>query len=107
MPRRRSRPGNAGNFWPDDPAELFGVAHDLALCGPLVAVDAGSSSTGSQSGRRKYADSAIDTLRQAIVHGLKDVQRLRTDPGFDSLRARDDFQIIVLDLAFPANPFVP
>jgi hypothetical protein len=28
----------------------------------------------------------------------------RTEDGFDPLRARDDFRLPLLDLAFPANP---
>ena len=30
---------------------------------------------------------------------------LKTDPDFDSLRSRPDFQALLMDLAFPADPF--
>jgi hypothetical protein len=31
---------------------------------------------------------------------------MRTDRALDSLRTRLDFQLLMMDLAFPADPFV-
>jgi hypothetical protein len=32
---------------------------------------------------------------------------MRTDTDLDSLRARDDFRVLMMDLAMPAEPFAP
>jgi serine/threonine-protein kinase len=50
---------------------------------------------------------AIDALRRAIASGYCDVNWIRRDPDLDPLRSRSDFQDLLLDLAFPADPFTP
>ena len=32
---------------------------------------------------------------------------LRTEPAFNPLRARHDFQLLMMDLAMPGDPFAP
>jgi hypothetical protein len=44
-------------------------------------------------------------LRKAIANGYSDLDHLRVEPGLDPLRARRDFQLLMMDLAFPADPF--
>ena len=38
-------------------------------------------------------------------HGHADPQTFRTEEALDPLRSRSDFQHLMLDLAFPAEPF--
>jgi hypothetical protein len=45
-------------------------------------------------------------LRRAVAAGFKDMARMRFHWNLDPLRARRDFQELLLDLEFPANPFV-
>jgi tetratricopeptide (TPR) repeat protein len=52
------------------------------------------------------AETALATLRQAVSMGYRDFARLRSDTDFDSLRVRPDFQLILMDLAMPEDPFV-
>jgi tetratricopeptide (TPR) repeat protein len=52
-----------------------------------------------------YADRAMATLRRAVAQGWHGLAELRFDPSFDSLRSRLDFQALMMDLAFPADPF--
>jgi hypothetical protein len=44
-------------------------------------------------------------LRRAINAGSDDVEHVRQDPDLESLRVRRDFRRLLLDLAFPADPF--
>ncbi len=36
--------------------------------------------------------------------GLSDTHVWKNDPDFDPLRDRDDFRLMMMDLAFPADP---
>jgi hypothetical protein len=51
------------------------------------------------------ADRAMAAMRCAVAAGWNDVARMRHDPHLDPLRNRPDFQALILDLAFPADPF--
>ena len=37
--------------------------------------------------------------------GFRELVWYHRDPSLDPLRGRDDFRVLMLDLAFPANPF--
>jgi tetratricopeptide (TPR) repeat protein len=63
-----------------------------------VPTDAGSDT-------RAAADAAMATLRRAVAAGWRDLTRLIADPGLAPIRSRPDFQLLVMDLAFPADPF--
>lgn len=56
---------------------------------------------------RRFLDvcNAIEMLRRAVATGYRDVNWMRRDPDLDPLRSRSDFQVLLLDLAFPADPF--
>ena len=56
---------------------------------------------------RQYGDRAMVELRQAVAGGFKTFEVFRTDPNLDPLREREDFQALLMDLAFPADPFAP
>jgi hypothetical protein len=47
----------------------------------------------------------MDALRRAIAAGYRDVNWMRRDPDLSPLRSRPDFQVLLLDVAFPADPF--
>src|SRR5262249_23277608 len=53
--------------------------------------------------RRRDADRAVAALRRAIAMGYTDSGMLRNDPDFDPLRARPDFQLLLMDLDFPSD----
>jgi hypothetical protein len=92
-------------LWPDDPVELYDAACELALCVPLVEAGRAAPSAAGRAERRRYADQAMAALVQAVRSGFKDLALLKTDPDLDPLRPRPDFQLLVLDVAFPADPF--
>ena len=44
-------------------------------------------------------------FRKAIEMGYRAVSVYRTEDALDPLRARDDFRLLMMDLAMPAEPF--
>jgi eukaryotic-like serine/threonine-protein kinase len=49
---------------------------------------------------------AMDWLRRAVAMGYQNTNELQIESAFVSLRSRRDFQLLTMDLAFPADPFV-
>ncbi len=47
----------------------------------------------------------MQLLRDAYALGYRNLVAYRSDPGLDPLRDRPDFRLLMLDLAFPAQPF--
>jgi len=82
-----------------DLARMYSV---LSAPGPLdkaVPVDQ------SRKGQNEAAAQAIALLHRAVAAGWSDVDRMNHDPDLDSLRERPDFQALLRELAFPADPF--
>jgi serine/threonine-protein kinase len=71
-----------------------------------LATKPGSGLSATES--RDEAERAMAALRQVVStgHGHGDLAILRSDPDLEPLRARPDFQAVMLDLAFPADPFI-
>jgi len=42
-----------------------------------------------------------------LTAGLPNPLSLGTNPGLSPFRPRPDFQLLMMDLAFPADPFAP
>jgi tetratricopeptide (TPR) repeat protein len=51
------------------------------------------------------ADVAMALLRQAVGMGYRNLDAFRTEDALDPLRGRDDFRVLLNDLAFPTDPF--
>ena len=51
------------------------------------------------------ARKAMSSLRQAVVAGYRNTAVMDKETALDPLRSRPDFQILMMDLAFPAEPF--
>jgi serine/threonine-protein kinase len=83
----------------------YNLACDLALSVPLIGAGQASPSSEVQAERTKMADAAIEALRLALAAGYP-VAIPRDDPDMEALRARPDFQFLVMDPDFPADPFV-
>jgi hypothetical protein len=47
----------------------------------------------------------MGVLRRAIAAGYREVDWMQRDPDLDPLRSRPDFQLLMMDLAFPAKSF--
>ncbi len=78
----------------------------LAQAQSILARVAGQPGAGvSTAEGRAEADKAMATLRRATDGSGVSYDNLRHNRDFDSLRDRDDFRLLLLDLAFPAEPF--
>ena len=55
--------------------------------------------------REELVAGCVATLREAVAEGFKDLDKVRNEPAFDAIRPWPEFQAIVLDLAFPSEPF--
>ena len=53
------------------------------------------------------ADRALAALRAANLAGFHDRKRLGDEPALESLRPLRDFQLLMMDLAMPDDPFAP
>jgi serine/threonine-protein kinase len=51
------------------------------------------------------ADTAMALLHRAVAEGYRHAALFRTDDALDPLRGREDFRRLLMDLAFPAEPF--
>ncbi len=56
---------------------------------------------------RRYADRALAATRAAHLAGFHDRKRLGDEPALESLRPLRDFQLLMMDLAMPDDPFAP
>jgi serine/threonine-protein kinase len=77
-----------------------------ACCHGALAGLAGVAGSGvSHAEGTAEAEKAMDVLRRAVAHGYRDRDLMRIEPGLDPLRTRSDFQLLMMDLAMPADPF--
>jgi hypothetical protein len=53
----------------------------------------------------RFADHAMVALRRAVDAGYRDTRALDSNHDLDRLRDRNDFRLLIMDLAFPAEPF--
>jgi serine/threonine-protein kinase len=82
-----------------DPAnDAYQAASFFARCMPLAEMDRACTARQRQELARSYGDRAVQSLRQAIATGYKDIAHLQKDKDLDSLRQRDDFKKLVTEL---------
>jgi serine/threonine protein kinase len=81
---------------------LYYLACCHALLGGVALAPASGLSAGEGSAE---LDRAMEILRRAVAGGYRDDARMRRDPDLDPLRTRLDFRLLMMDLAFPADPF--
>jgi serine/threonine-protein kinase len=84
---------------PDDYYNL--ACYHARLAG--IAVESGSGLTAE--GARTDADHAMEDLRRAVAHGFRILPLMAIDRDLDPLRSRPDFQLLMMDLTFPDDPF--
>jgi serine/threonine protein kinase/tetratricopeptide (TPR) repeat protein len=78
----------------------------LAGCHARLGGVAGSPASGLPAGEGAIElDRAMDLLRRAVAAGYRSFGGWRRDPDLDPLRWRPDFQLLQMDVAFPADAF--
>ena len=88
-------------------ADLFTLA-SLAGCHARLGGIAGTPGSGlTAADGAAELDTAMAVLRRAVAAGYRQVDAMKRDPDLDPLRGRADFQSLMMDLAFPSNPFAP
>jgi serine/threonine protein kinase len=89
-----------------NPQVLFEIAKQYA--GRIAAVGALPTKLGGEqldARRRRFADLALEMLREAVSEGFRDAKTLHSGPAFATIRRLGDFQAIVADLEFPTQAF--
>jgi serine/threonine-protein kinase len=77
----------------------------LAKCHALLGGTAGKSGSGlSANEGASELDKAMEVLRRAVAAGYHPFHWMQRDLDLDALRPRPDFQLLMMDLAFPADP---
>jgi tetratricopeptide (TPR) repeat protein len=80
--------------------------YNQARFSSLAAGEAGKHGSGMTPAEgRAEANRAMDTLRRAVAAGFRNVVVMQNDTNLDPLRGRDDFRLLMMDLAFPFDPF--
>jgi hypothetical protein len=81
---------------------------ETACCHAALAGLAGRAGSGVPAAEgSEEATRAVEWLRRAVGVGYRNANEVRIESALDPLRSRDDFRLIMMDLAFPAEPFAP
>jgi hypothetical protein len=88
-----------------DAGELYNLACLYSVLSGLGPLDKTLPADQARQRQAAAADRAMAALRRAVAAGWNDVEQMKHDPNLDPLRARPDFQALLLDLSFPADPF--
>jgi eukaryotic-like serine/threonine-protein kinase len=87
------------------PNDHYNLACNLALCIPLVGAGKPELTAEDRALRDTLAERAMAAFRLSVTGGYGQLRHIREDRDLDSLRKREDFQLMILDLAFPVDPF--
>ena len=72
----------------------------------MLAGLAGADGSGvSAEQAPSEADAAMALLHKAVAMGYRDADAFRGGGDLDPLRGREDFRLLAMDMAFPAEPF--
>ena len=80
--------------------------YEMACCHAALAAASGRERAGiSAGGGAAEADTAMTLLHKAAARGYRYADAMARESALDPLRDRPDFRLLMLDLAFPADPF--
>jgi len=85
--------------------ELVALAGDEASRAAVIGYGKTAGSPRGRAVRQLGLDQAAANLRLAIALGYNDLGTLRSDPRYALLLSRDDIQLLLMDMTFPAWPF--
>ena len=87
------------------PNDLYNMAGVYAKLSTLVGSRRDAAEPAAQAEVRRHVDRAIEALKRAFAAGHRDFSQYRDDADLAPLRARPDFQLLLLDATFPDDPF--
>ncbi len=87
--------------------DLYNMACAHCCLASLFAEGHGGPTAEPLEGVARHLDAAMSKLREAVGAGYRIARAYTTDPDLKPLRSRADFQLFVMDLTFPAQPFRP
>jgi len=87
-----------------DGYNLYNLACFRSLLSGIAAQPGSGMTPGDVA---SLGEKAVSTLHRAVAAGLQDAAFMRRDADLDPLRSRPDFQMLMMDLAFPDEPFAP
>jgi len=90
-----------------EPETKFQIACGLAHCAADARARGDRPALEREAAWRRYADRALAALRAANLAGFHDRKRLGDEPALELLRPLRDFQLLMMDLAMPDDPFAP
>jgi eukaryotic-like serine/threonine-protein kinase len=80
--------------------------YELACCHATIAGAAGRDGSGISAGDGEAeANKTMELLSRAVAEGYHNANVMARETALDDLRGRPDFQLMMMDLAFPARPF--
>jgi serine/threonine-protein kinase len=82
----------------NEPSLLYALARAQALYSAVLGQGTGSLAGSEQAEQRRWADEALQTLRQAVAAGWRHADWLRKDPDLEALRSRADFQQLLREV---------
>jgi serine/threonine-protein kinase len=85
-----------------EPSNRYNLACGYAQLAGIATLP-GSGMTPAEG--RAAADLAMQWLHSAVAAGYRNVDLMRKDRDLDPLRSRDDFGLLMMDLAMPDDPF--
>ena len=100
----RARPDEAVAFALEARALTAGFPEYVDVIAAHLSKAAGLIAEG-QANRDRYLDLAMETLRPALSSGATTIAKVQADRDFAPLWPRKDFQALVYDPIFPADPF--
>ena len=93
-------------LWDGLPSRTGQEWFETACAHAALAGRAGRAGSGvSAAEAASEADVAMALLGRAVAMGYRSPDGFGTEDALDSLRGRDDFRLLLMDLAMPADPF--
>jgi eukaryotic-like serine/threonine-protein kinase len=86
------------------PYNHYSLACAYAQISTVARPDGSGIGVALEEVRRYYVDRAVASLRRAIDLGFIDLPRFRNEVDLDPIRSHEDFRLLMLDLAMPADP---
>jgi eukaryotic-like serine/threonine-protein kinase len=80
------------------PYTTYELACARALCSAVLGEGKAELAAAEQAAKRRYADQAVEALRQAVDGGWENVAWMDKDPDLDALRGRPEFEKLMQDL---------